>query len=236
MAPLQPKAAPHLPSPYDAVLELRLFRRASLLDPRVYSAQVLQAASSTSKRLLIHLSRTPLWEDLFEEKHRPAAFHSVQTLLASIYVLAGSRLPEDIAGVDVVIEVLRGSDDVLQQAKQDVHPDRVAQFSDDSTEVDDATHDRPGSSTGNSHANGRSTTEQHDSEPTRQHHDPTTPSATATANSSERASAVSLDTVALGGTFDHLHPGHQILLTMACWLAKKRTIVGVTGEAWFDAR
>lgn len=36
--------------------------------------------------------------------------------------------------------------------------------------------------------------------------------------------------VALGGTFDHLHAGHKILLTMAAFICTKRLIVGVTRE------
>ncbi|KAK9450052.1 uncharacterized protein V1518DRAFT_415412 [Limtongia smithiae] len=39
------------------------------------------------------------------------------------------------------------------------------------------------------------------------------------------------DVVALGGTFDHLHDGHKILLTMAGFLARKALIIGVTGPA-----
>lgn len=37
--------------------------------------------------------------------------------------------------------------------------------------------------------------------------------------------------VASGGTFDHLHAGHKILLSMAAWIAQKKLIVGVTGIA-----
>jgi len=33
---------------------------------------------------------------------------------------------------------------------------------------------------------------------------------------------------ALGGTFDHLHSGHKILLSMAAWIASEKVIVGVT--------
>lgn len=36
--------------------------------------------------------------------------------------------------------------------------------------------------------------------------------------------------VALGGTFDHLHAGHKILLSMGAWIASEKLIVGVTGE------
>ncbi|KAG5356065.1 Phosphopantetheine adenylyltransferase [Yarrowia sp. B02] len=35
--------------------------------------------------------------------------------------------------------------------------------------------------------------------------------------------------VALGGTFDHLHAGHKILLTLAAWLTRDKLIVGITG-------
>jgi len=37
--------------------------------------------------------------------------------------------------------------------------------------------------------------------------------------------------VALGGTFDHLHAGHKILLSMAAWIADEKLIVGVTDDA-----
>ena len=39
----------------------------------------------------------------------------------------------------------------------------------------------------------------------------------------------SFPVVALGGTFDHLHSGHKILLSMAAWIATEKAIVGVTG-------
>lgn len=40
-----------------------------------------------------------------------------------------------------------------------------------------------------------------------------------------------IPTVALGGTFDHLHSGHKILLSMAAWIAEKKLIVGITGQS-----
>lgn len=38
------------------------------------------------------------------------------------------------------------------------------------------------------------------------------------------------DVVALGGTFDHLHSGHKILLTMAAFLSNQKIIIGVTDD------
>lgn len=40
--------------------------------------------------------------------------------------------------------------------------------------------------------------------------------------------------VALGGTFDHLHSGHKILLTMAASITSRKLIVGVTGPSGFS--
>jgi pantetheine-phosphate adenylyltransferase len=36
--------------------------------------------------------------------------------------------------------------------------------------------------------------------------------------------------VAVGGTFDHIHAGHKILLTMTALLSTKSMVVGVTGK------
>lgn len=35
--------------------------------------------------------------------------------------------------------------------------------------------------------------------------------------------------VAVGGTFDHLHIGHKILLSVAAWITEVRLFCGVTG-------
>ncbi|KAF9432689.1 hypothetical protein BGZ76_010451 [Entomortierella beljakovae] len=36
--------------------------------------------------------------------------------------------------------------------------------------------------------------------------------------------------VALGGTFDHLHAGHKILLSMTAWITSERVVCGVTDD------
>jgi len=38
----------------------------------------------------------------------------------------------------------------------------------------------------------------------------------------------------IGGTFDHLHAGHKILLTVSAALASRRLIVGVTGSVFLS--
>ena len=38
------------------------------------------------------------------------------------------------------------------------------------------------------------------------------------------------DKTIVGGTFDHIHAGHKILLTMTALLASKTIYVGVTGK------
>lgn len=37
------------------------------------------------------------------------------------------------------------------------------------------------------------------------------------------------DCVALGGTFDHIHDGHKVLLSLAIFLTKFKLIIGITG-------
>ncbi|CAG8463471.1 10923_t:CDS:2 [Dentiscutata erythropus] len=43
-------------------------------------------------------------------------------------------------------------------------------------------------------------------------------------------------TVAVGGTFDHLHAGHKILLTLTAWITNKRLICGVTDDCMLKSK
>lgn len=42
--------------------------------------------------------------------------------------------------------------------------------------------------------------------------------------------------VALGGTFDHLHAGHKILLSMTAWISSHRVVCGVTDDAMLKTK
>lgn len=44
------------------------------------------------------------------------------------------------------------------------------------------------------------------------------------------------DVSAVGGTFDHIHDGHKILLSVAAFLAEQRLIVGVTGQQLLEKK
>ncbi|KAJ7435320.1 hypothetical protein FB451DRAFT_1418267 [Mycena latifolia] len=49
------------------------------------------------------------------------------------------------------------------------------------------------------------------------------------ASQAPQPSCRAFSVVTLGSTFDHLHTGYKILLSMAAWIASERLIVGVTG-------
>lgn len=49
-------------------------------------------------------------------------------------------------------------------------------------------------------------------------------------NNMQELKAGQYETVAVGGTFDHLHPGHKVLLSITGLLANKKIIVGLTAD------
>ena len=48
---------------------------------------------------------------------------------------------------------------------------------------------------------------------------------------STRSSLFKYEQVCIGGTFDHMHLGHRLLLTQACLVTKTTLHVGVTSDA-----
>lgn len=190
---------------YDTVLILHLYSPSSFTSPNIYRDQLLSIAASTKSRLLIYLPTTPLWQRLYGSRTGHAVFDRVQTLLADLYVLAGSKLDLlDGKGVDVLWQVLRDGDPSSSPGTGMSEPFDLESIKARASTVSEVS-DRDSGERGSNEA------------------------AISSANGGEEGSG-SLPTVALGGTFDHLHPGHQILLTMACWLASRRVIVGITDD------
>lgn len=167
-------------SAYDVALTLHL---RSLSSTDAYANLIARAAAQTSSKLLILLPATSLWKTLLQ--NRAGSFEAVQNFLSRIYVLAQAKLGSEDAGVDVVIEALRGD-----TAEPLDLPKTTLEYEDRESHTSNGGLQSAGGGSGQDEPMG---------------------------------------TVALGGTFDHLHSGHKILLTMACWLAQRRTIVGVTG-------
>lgn len=206
-------------APWDTVLTLRIDALDTLAARShsaavSYQAAVIDLGKITRRRMLIHIPSTDLWRSLL--RRRQASFDTVQTFLSELYVLASSALDEDV-GVDVVLGVLREDDDAANRNTDDIspairyiHPSHRRDV-DDNAKVDGKPdEDAPAGSLGRL---GK----------------PETPVVSQEQQEEAEEQQQQLGTVALGGTFDHLHPGHQILLTMACWLATRRVIVGITG-------
>lgn len=57
----------------------------------------------------------------------------------------------------------------------------------------------------------------------------TTPSKTEM-DEHQKPGVESYEHIVLGGTFDHLHSGHKILLAMSAWLATVSVTVGMIGR------
>lgn len=53
--------------------------------------------------------------------------------------------------------------------------------------------------------------------------------------STNSSDARQFEQVAVGGTFDHMHAGHKILLTMTALLASKKLYCGITGSISFTS-
>ena len=52
----------------------------------------------------------------------------------------------------------------------------------------------------------------------------------------EGQSPLCYDTICMGGTFDHMHSGHKLLLTQACMLTKKKMIIGISADKLLEKK
>jgi len=130
-------------------------------------------------------------------------WHDVQTLLTWIYVQS-TAVAQDMDKVLMEVDVLlRGSKSRETSDVKESEFDVVYKFEEDTS----------GQTASNTDSHNPPITGQFDT------------------GSIAAESGPSFPIVAVGGTFDHLHAGHKILLSMTAWLATEKVIVGVTDDA-----
>ncbi|KAI9030403.1 hypothetical protein DFJ74DRAFT_656470 [Hyaloraphidium curvatum] len=158
-------------------------------------------------------------EQIGRFKDRPVLlFKDVQNFLGQLYVAAASKALEVdrlLMSIDVVVETVCGYDPWLEWNDAEV----LIVGRDDVALAEGVNRDR----------------EEHSLKPYPFHvlDIPRPPPEAASGASHEAPAAeesrvaTSYDHVVLGGTFDHLHSGHKILLAMSAWLATKSVTVGI---------
>ncbi|KAK9895896.1 Nucleotidylyl transferase [Cystobasidium minutum MCA 4210] len=190
---------------YDVLLVLNVSSHSSITSLEHYVKALRDISTKSSRGLLIYFPITPLWLHL--SRNRSKSFQILQKLLSELYILATASLPEDTP-CDVVIQVLRGQEpqDILVDTAN-IQPEDLKHMFGYVEVVNDA--DAPDNGGGNGQHAGAITSSNGADEAREDDH---------------------LGTIALGGTFDHLHAGHKVLLSMACWLARRRVIVGISDD------
>ncbi|PCH37862.1 Nucleotidylyl transferase [Wolfiporia cocos MD-104 SS10] len=205
-------------------------RRAALLasiydlgrPPSYLSAAIETAARATTENLRIVLfSRLfdtpaepePLSRVQSAGKQPAERFDDVQRLLTSVYVQA-TKVAQDMGRVLMDIDVLLQGTQEPHSAELVQDAERVYHVTSDSSATlapasvldrSDIVHLRADIV---SHGPSHSHTPPARTEQTRR-----------------------FPVAALGGTFDHLHAGHKILLSMGAWIASEKLIVGITDDA-----
>ncbi|KAJ7172332.1 hypothetical protein C8R46DRAFT_947346 [Mycena filopes] len=168
---------------------------------------IIHAAQHTRTQLLI-----VLLADLFDPAHAVSHWNDVQQLLTFVYVQA-TKVAQDMGRLLMQIDVLLlPPNEPLPDAV--VAPDLVFRVEGDSASLPPLLASIP-----------QETLPRGSSQP----RDPV-PAAPLPAPSPESA-PTRFPVVAIGGTFDHLHAGHKILLSMAARLTSRKLIVGVTDDA-----
>ncbi|KAH8827021.1 hypothetical protein DL96DRAFT_1669731 [Flagelloscypha sp. PMI_526] len=173
------------------------------LTPSLQSA-VVYATSQTSHQLFIVLY-SELWT--FDGFSHIESWPKVQLLLTRIYVAATKVAQENENILMDVNVLLKSPGDELDMRVSTVY----------TIEGDNAAVHLPSdlSSTPRVHVPGISL-------------DLPSPSPPITSSTDKPST---FPVVALGGTFDHLHAGHKILLSMGAWITETKLIVGLTDDA-----
>ncbi|KAJ6502408.1 hypothetical protein C8R45DRAFT_895810 [Mycena sanguinolenta] len=178
----------------------------SLSVPHFLATTIVHAAQRTRSHLLI-----VLLADFFDPAHalsHTAVWSDVQQLLTFVYVHA-TKVAHELNRVLMNIDVLfHGPNDRLPEPF--VAPERLFRVDGDSSPLPASLLALPIETV------------------------PRAPTPALPMNAPAPAASDSpslFPVVALGGTFDHLHAGHKILLSMAAFIASTKLIVGVTSDA-----
>jgi len=185
----------------------------SLEVPYVLGYAIASATTATRQNLVIvlfsplfnrtmKLSRTKHWSD-------------IQAFLTYVYVQA-TKVAQSMDKILMDI-------DVLLMSEGDVLPHQILSSIDVCYSVLPGTNSVPALNIGR-------LVKQITLQPHRSQAQSITPSEHYMYSSDEEGASSTLPVVALGGTFDHLHAGHKILLSMAAWMASEKVIVGVTDD------
>ncbi|PPQ63253.1 hypothetical protein CVT24_006778 [Panaeolus cyanescens] len=182
---------------------------ASLKDlsvPHFLTSAIIQATKASSNKLVILLISPYFSEEASHTRH----WHAVQRILTFTYVQA-TKVAYDNNNVLMHL-------DVLLKAKNEVLPQHLySQFNHYYSITGDTLPEHI--TVHLSQSNHTTIPPQHDSHPV-----PDTPPQPITDLPS------TYPVVALGGTFDHLHSGHKILLSMAAYITNRKLIVGITDD------
>ncbi|KAF7338180.1 CTP-transf-like domain-containing protein [Mycena venus] len=178
----------------------------SLSVPHFLAAAIVRAAQRTRTHLLI-----VLLADLFDPAHplsHTAAWNDVQQLLTFVYVQA-TKVAQDMNRILMNIDVLLlGPHSRLPEPL--LAPQLVFRVDGDASPLPASLSSLPKETL------------------------PRSPTPALPPNAPPRSDAPDTPSlfpvVALGGTFDHLHAGHKILLSMAAFIASSKLIVGVTSD------
>ncbi|PWN35711.1 WD40 repeat-like protein [Meira miltonrushii] len=152
---------------------------------------------------------SPLFDDVQHGKSPQASFEQVQAFLKWCYAMSwGPAVEADQLLFDVDV-LLMGSQSAQVKLTQVQKPDELFVVNDKDFKPPFETYNASQLETGSDEESGIDASTSPDEPSSFQQH----------------------EAIALGGTFDHLHVGHKILLSMGCLLATRRIVVGVTGES-----
>ncbi|KAK7020496.1 CTP-transf-like domain-containing protein [Favolaschia claudopus] len=178
----------------------------SLAVPHFLATTIVHAAQHTRSHLLIVLLVDLLNPD--RALSHTAHWNDVQQLLTFVYVQA-TKVAQDMNKILMNVDVLLlGSNDRLPELP--VAPESVYRVEGDTLPLPTSLLDLPTESVSRAPS-------------------PDVPPNALPSGAGPQLPSV-FPVVALGGTFDHLHAGHKILLSMAAFIASTKLIVGVTSD------